>query len=534
MKKIIFSLLALSASVFICEADSITSTPSPAVTNKPLTVTISCSNMGSEVYCYTWCESVDDSYQLPWNWDGVNSQKFRMTGSDGQYSITIEDIASFYQLSSTQLSSLTKLGFIAKTKTGAQTSDLFVDVVCARDAYSGGEGTVASPYILKTSDDLKELLANPADWAADSYFVMDSDIDASGLSSSIGTASTPFAANFDGCGHSITGLNLRGTTLGSATGLFGDVKGATIKNLGVVNGHVEGTTFVGMLVGRLESGTVERCFTTGTVVGTSICVGGLVGENLAGLVSDCYSGATVENPDDYATGGLAGKNSGTIKNTYAAGDVTGHDYVGGLVGANYGLVSNSVALNRIITAPHDFVARFGGNNNTRNSGSGNLSWDEIGTGRGTWTSHGDHASTQPANDLKDNTKFESLTGWDFDNIWEWRTDMSKEFPALRNLENQKTPLSEEYYVSITGVESIQQNGLLTVGPNPTNGPLSISAEAGVGEFAMFSLDGGVMVSGSAHGASEVSIDISNAVSGLYILKVTDGNAKTSVFKIIKK
>ena len=105
-----------------------------------------------------------------------------MTGSNGNYTFTISDIKAFYGLTDTELSNLTRLGFIAKNTSGGQTDNLYVDVVQGRrDAYSGGEGTAADPYVLKTAQDLQMLVSTPGDWTSENYFRMDADIDASAL-----------------------------------------------------------------------------------------------------------------------------------------------------------------------------------------------------------------------------------------------------------------------------------------------------------------------------------------------------------------
>ena len=536
MKKLIYSLMALLPLAFAdAYGAQITSDPSPAVSNKPLVIRITGQDLGSEVYCYSWYVT-SGMEKSPWGWNDVHQPKFRFSSENGAYVLNISNIQEFYGMNDSELESLTKLGFIAKNSRGDQTDDLFIEVVQGRrDAYSGGEGTADSPFILKTADDLKSYSLTPGDWATGCYTELGADIDASVLTSTIGTKSAPFRGNFNGAGHSIKNLNLTGSNIGDATGLFGVVDGGEISNLGVIAGEVRGTTYVGLLAGLLQSGTVSRCFSTGSVTGSSISVGGLVGENVAGTISNCYSGASVSNPGDYATGGLVGKNAGLVQNAYAAGAVEGHDYVGGLVGANYGSVRNSVALNGSINGRNDFVARFGGNNNPQNDGDGNLSWNDIPAVHSTWTLHGDHAETYSSKDLKNKENFQTLTGWDFDDIWEWRNDMNKEYPALQAMENQHTPLSDEFYITSVGVDAVTAaDGSLTVGPNPTAGPLLMRSANGIAGYSVYSLDGAILIAGNGDHATETSVDLSAARPGLYLLRVADGNGQEILFKIIKK
>lgn len=516
-------------------AASITSTPSPAVSNKPLEIKITGQDLGSTVYCYTWCASVNGQEKSPFQWNDVNTAKFQMTGSNGNYTFAISDLKSFYGLTDNELAGLTKLGFIAKNSNGGQTDDLFVEVVQGRkDAYSGGEGTASNPFILKKSADLQTLATTPSDWTSENYFRMDADLDGTVLTSGIGSVSTPFAATFDGNGHTINNLLLSGSGVGSATGLFACVNGATIRNLGVTGAYVKGSTYTGILVGLLRGGTIERCFTMGAVVGNSICVGGLVGENEAGGILNCYSGATVSNASDYATGGLVGKNRGSISNTYAAGAVEGFDYVGGLVGANYSTISNSVALNGEITGYNDYVARFGGNNNSRNMSTGNYTWEHTTAIHGQWASHGDHAAPRTADLLRDEMQFRALTGWDFNNVWEWRNEAGKGYPALRGISNQLSPMHDRFY-SISSVQDMAADTeYIYVGPNPTHGELQINASAGIDSYALYSINGQLVMGEKRFGDTHVIIDLSGMDNGLYILRTVTATGNEKINKIIKR
>lgn len=537
-----FSLLALSvclSSYAKGDAAQIMSTPSPAVSNKPVEIKITTSNMGSEVYCYTWCKNVGGQEKTPtWGWDDVHTAKFRMSGSNGTYTLTISNIQEFYGLSDSELAGLSCLGFIAKTPTGQQTEDLTIDVVQGRrDAYSGGEGTSASPFILTKKADLQALASTPADWTTGVYFRMDADIDVAGLATGIGSSSTPFSADFDGNGHTVKNLVLTSNTIGSPTGLFNCVDGGKIHNLGVIDAHITGTTFTGILVGQLKSGVVERCFTAGIVRSSSICAGGLAGENINGEIRNCYSGAKVSNPADYVSGGLVGKNTGKITNAYTAGAITGYDYVGGLAGANYGNISHCVAMNASVLAMNEFGARFGGNNNSRNAGEGNHSWDNMTAESGSWSAHGDHATTKESGLLQDRNHFMEITGWDFNNVWEWRVEGQHEYPVLRSISNQGCYLSDSYFDGGTSSESIvgiDTEALIVAGPNPTEGMVYISSVKGLSEYMVYDLSGKIAYQGNGMGMESVSLDLSSRTSGIYILHVCDVEGNHAVKKIIKK
>jgi len=514
---------------------SLTSSPSPIVSTKPFEVKIETSDFGSDVYCYTWAVAGSDEIAASGNWGGAINAKFKMTGSGGSYTIKVDDIKTFYGLTDTQLEAVTKIGFIARTASGQQTEDKFAEVVQGRkEAYSGGEGTAASPFILKTTADLIALSTTSMDWEANTYFVMAADINA-GTFSGIGSKSSPFKGHFDGKGYSINGAKISGGAAGSATGVFNAIDGATITGLGVVNAEISGSTFTGALAGYAASGNIERCFSSGYVTGTSICVGGLIGENFGATVKDCYSTATVTNSDDFATGGLIGKNKGVVKNTYASGKITAYNYAGGLIGANYGSVSSSAAINASVNATSDgvYIARFGGNNNVQNQATNTISWKEMPT-NGTWAQHGHHAADHNAN-LVELSTYRDMLGWDFDNVWEWRTERTHSFPVLAGLNNQQDPATNEFYDSLTGADAIGiDHAAVTIYPNPVETVISIKAGMPVASADIYSMSGRCMLSAEGNGDSTVTINCSQLARGFYMLivKLSDGSA--AIEKIIKK
>ncbi|MFR6426458.1 MAG: GLUG motif-containing protein [Oscillospiraceae bacterium] len=92
-----------------------------------------------------------------------------------------------------------------------------------------------------------------------------------------------FAGTFDGCGHTISGLNVQSSTANQ--GLFAAINQATIRNLNV-SGTVNSSTrdYVGGIVGKVQAGTIENCSFSGSVSSSKskAYVGGIAG----GLNSD--------------------------------------------------------------------------------------------------------------------------------------------------------------------------------------------------------------------------------------------------------
>mgnify|MGYP004497371415 FL=1 len=147
----------------------------------------------------------------------------------------------------------------------------------------------------------------------------------------VGTSSAPFCGTFDGGYHYISGLSVSG---GSEQGLFGVVKGGTVKNL-VVRGAVKGTSNVGGIVGKLDGAKIENCMNSASVSGGS-AVGGIVGYvNGACVIEGCVNTGSVSGTTGYI-GGVSGQHwrAGEVRNCYNTGRVSGPATVGGVVGGH--------------------------------------------------------------------------------------------------------------------------------------------------------------------------------------------------------
>ncbi|MBM6946620.1 MULTISPECIES: fimbrillin family protein [Bacteroides] len=178
----------------------------------------------------------------------------------------------------------------------------------------GGEATEAYSYDSNTKtitiysgEGLKVAadVANSGD--TDINIILNNDIDLSGIDwTPIGTESRPYTGNFDGGGHTITGLKI----------------------------DKSGTDYVG-LIGCLGSGgKVQNVTLTNISVSGANCVGGIAGQNY-GTVENCSVNGTVTGKGFTDTGGIAGSNYGTISGCSAEGTVTGSVNVGGIAGGSY-------------------------------------------------------------------------------------------------------------------------------------------------------------------------------------------------------
>jgi len=206
-----------------------------------------------------------------------------------------------------------------------------------------GAGTPTDPYQISTVANLVDMqfLVNGrfGSFNAAHYKLMN-DLDLSSISNwtpiGSGDQTGPgtgvyvrFHGTFDGNGKVISNLTI---TDGQRRGLFGMIEGATIRNLGIENANITGTSTVGVIIGAtFGNHTIENCYTTGTVSGLEP-VGGIVG----------------------SFSGNAGSSGGTMRNCYSTATVSasgGNGMVGGLVGL-VGVesnITNCAALNASVT-----------------------------------------------------------------------------------------------------------------------------------------------------------------------------------------
>lgn len=155
-----------------------------------------------------------------------------------------------------------------------------------------------------------------------------------------------FAGTFDGCGHTISGLNVQGSKVNQ--GLFAAINKATIRNLNVSGTVSCGTkNYIGGIVGKVQAGTIENCSFSGSVTGgyTGGIAGGLNGNNVT--ISGCANLAAVTGT---TAGGILGywKNTAAIRDCYNTGSVTGSAKAGGIVGQlNKGTIENCYSIGDI-------------------------------------------------------------------------------------------------------------------------------------------------------------------------------------------
>ena len=232
--------------------------------------------------------------------------------------------------------------------------------------FSGGDGSSSNPWQISTWEDLHNIRNEYND---DFILINDLTVNMTGYST-YGANWDPiykFKGDLNGQGHEIQGLVINSDEKNTA--FIGKLESnAKITSLGIVNaqvtgtdervavmvghvdeseildsyadGHVHGGSSswgLGILVGELEKGLVQRSFTTGKITGGYWAAGGLVGENYKGEIEDSYSHVLV-NPDDHddgRVGGLVGNiigdddDEGTVKRSFSTNKAfVGSEYFG--------------------------------------------------------------------------------------------------------------------------------------------------------------------------------------------------------------
>ena len=278
-----------------------------------------------------------------------------------------------------------------------------------------GDGTEDSPYQISTAEQLyafaqwyNESAENLLENNTNTYAELTSNIDLNpnfiftkdgctgegtpqewkpiGLISSNFSSQLPYLGEFDGNGHTISGLYINeSSTKEMAGGLFGYLAGY-IHDVNLENSYINSKSactgsFAGILEGKIENCTAKATVysdananelngtggivgnlngTTSEVLGCTFSghveaksnpyMGGIVGENMYGYIADCTNNGTVTSSKWDKVGGIVGNNqipdssnepvegkSAVIERCVNNGAISGPndnsgDYVGGIVG----------------------------------------------------------------------------------------------------------------------------------------------------------------------------------------------------------
>ncbi len=232
-----------------------------------------------------------------------------------------------------------------------------VDVSALPEYTAGADTSTGAAYKISSEESLRAFAAAvKADDGNGTYnhsgvaLYLANDIALTGTWTPVGSTATYvgdfFAGTFDGCGHTISGLNVQGSAVNQ--GLFAAINKATIRSLNVSGVVSCGTkNYIGGIVGKVQAGTIENCSFSGSVTGGY--AGGIAGglNSNSVTISGCVNTADVTGT---TAGGILGywKTTATIQNCYNTGSVTGSAKAGGIVGQlNKGTIENCYSIGAI-------------------------------------------------------------------------------------------------------------------------------------------------------------------------------------------
>ena len=250
----------------------------------------------------------------------------------------------------------------------------------------------------------------------------------------------------------IRNINVRGDSSTTSTivgtgdevgGLVGmNTGGSVIDNVDLYKVSIKGRNQVGGLAGKNQGIIINSRVSgdsdaiTNRVKGEGDIIGGLVGVNQKGRIINSHAVANVQGKKiigvriGYYVGGLVGRNTGQIINSYADGSVVANENVGGLIGSHLiGKRATGKVINSYATSSVSGTSFVGGLVGHGNGTITNSYWDETASGIG--TSAGGIGKTTEDLQLPTtpgSTSTKVYYGWR-EEIWDFGSD--EQYPALK-------------------------------------------------------------------------------------------------------
>lgn len=430
--------------------------------------------------------------------------------------------------------------------------------------FAGGSGTSDSPYLIKTAEQLNDI--RNIDWTAAAtdppYFRLEEDIDLSTYENWEALNATGCFIHFDGNGHIIRNLTSKSDKYAS---LFGILLGSC-KNLGVINAYIETTgggagVIAGYLGKRspanaLQTGAIENCYTTGTVIGSD-AVGGIVGNvgkssnGVNCLISNCYSTcdvmATRTDKKGARAAGIAGilYVGGAIENCYATGTIKASNCFGaaGIVGHAQSDIKACVAMNdsvvnglegsigRIASCMMDVDGLPQGINcwsrETLILDNGGMISDAPNTGEVTESESPYDGETKDTEFLTNMVNYFQDLGWPFAGEGQvWSQTSSNGYPIFQWLYDRGdyTDIDGLGTGAVGGVRNAEKAVAYSL-----NGRIIVRVPEGINKVSVYDMAGKVVYE-IMPVSNETSIDIP---AGCYVVRIGTNNG-TSIQKVINR
>jgi hypothetical protein len=310
-------------------------------------------------------------------------------------------------------------------------------------SFGGGRGTESDPVRISSRAHLEELATSVNGGATYEGYHFKLTANLTGVTTIIGnTNAFFFSGNFDGDGHTIE-LNIN--TTGNYAGIFGNLRGATVKNMNV-SGRVvlasssSSYSYAGGICGNATNSTVSNCHNTGSISSSSSShsyAGGICG--YGGTINNCYntgnisSSSSSSSSSSYA-GGICGS-GGTINNCYNTGNISSssssHSYAGGICGSG-GTINNCFAANATITASNSSEAgRIVGDRGSISNCHALMSMKINGQERRSMNANSKDGADSENADFKNESWLASSLKWNFNTVW---TMGRNGWPALKSVD----------------------------------------------------------------------------------------------------
>jgi hypothetical protein len=227
-------------------------------------------------------------------------------------------------------------------------------------------GTIASPYLLCTAQQVAAISQNASDLL--SSFQLEADVDFTGTAfSGIGSSVNPFKGRFLGKNFKIKNVNIN-ISSGNSVGFFNATETAQIRDLNLQNFSIVAPTSneVGAAIGdcqssqvinfNLSNASIQAFGEVGGIMGVSYycdvygaemsgtlaitdeILGGVVGGVEKGFFFNVQSQLNLNAPVADGVGGIFGGDywaTPIFQNIQMEGDIVGDEYVGGFNGYNY-------------------------------------------------------------------------------------------------------------------------------------------------------------------------------------------------------
>ncbi|AUM64976.1 filamentous hemagglutinin [Brevibacillus laterosporus] len=328
--------------------------------------------------------------------------------------------------------------------------------------YKTGKGTQAEPYIITTEDELNQIR-----WFRHSRFKVEDDIKM--VDHQINSGFYPigfpivgqdnhFQGNFDGGGRCIANLFIN-LPSNSYAGLFGQITGATIQNLDIIDCNVTGAAATGSLIGYSINSLIKNChvdtFSSCRITSKGNNAGALIGQASSNtMIEDCSANANIIGVSNI--GGFIGTitdSNISVKRSYSKGRVEGSSNVAGFIGH---MTSSNSSIEDCYTSCDvigSTVAGFVGYITTGNLKRCNAIGTIYGTGTGFTYDHYNPGAKTLTECYFDRQTYNTTTGgyggipkytaelkhpslytnWDMNTTWILDAKYNDGYPALRNL-----------------------------------------------------------------------------------------------------